>query len=154
MEKYIYNAINKYFRTLSMTGNISKKDKYALFMVSSLYSMYKAFGKIVTKEGIEKMNKYIRCIIDGTCVFDKNVPCIPYNTNIKDSLITIMDSDVIVTTSGDTMVASNRTTQKFTDFSVRTEIQPDQFLVGYDRSDNDELAINVNDLGVFWEVDI
>lgn len=154
MDKFIYNALNKYFKTLSRTGTISQQDKYSLFVVSTLYSMYKAFGKIITKEGVEKMNKYIRCVTNNKCIFDKNVPCFPYSTSVDNSLITIIANDIITTTTGITMTASNNVTQKFTDFSVRTDIQPDQFLVGYDRSDNNELAINVHDLGVFWEVDI
>lgn len=154
MEQYIYKAINKYFRTLSIIGNINKNDKYALFVLSSLYSIYKAFNPLFDKEGIEKLNKYFRCVIQNTCVFDKTIPCFSKHVDNINSLITIIDSDVITTTSGDVMVANNGQTQKFTDFSVRTDIQPDQFLVGYDTSDNNELAINVNDLGVFWEVDI
>ena len=154
MEKFLLKAINKYFKTLSLVGNIQKDAKYSLFVVSTLYSMYNAFGRLFDKEGTEKLNKYVRCLTRNKCVFDKSVPCFTYNTLSSDSLITIIDSDIITTTSGDTMVSTDRTTQNFTDFIVRTDIQPDQFIVGYDSSDNNELAINVNDLGVFWEVDI
>lgn len=154
MEKFIQKAINKYFKTLSMLGSVGKDDKYALFVVSVLYSMYKAFGVLFDKEGTEKLNKYVKCVTSNKCIFDKGVPCFTYNTLSQDSLITIIDSDVIATTSGNVMVSTDRTTQNFTDFIIRTDIQPDQFLVGYDRSDNNEMAINVNDLGVFWEVDI
>lgn len=154
MEKFILKAINKYFKTVSSTGYINKDDKYSLFVVSTLYSMYNAFGRLFDKEGIEKLNKYIECLTTNRCVFDRRIPCFTYNTTSSDSLITIIESDIITTTSGSTMVSTDRTTQNFTDFVVRTDIQPDQFLVGYDGSDNNEMAINVNDLGVFWDVDI
>lgn len=154
MEKFILKAINKYFKTISSTGYINKDDKYSLFVVSTLYSMYNAFGRLFDKEGIEKLNKYIKCLTTNRCVFDRSIPCFTYSTTSSDSLITIIESDIITTTSGSTMVATDRTTQNFTDFVVRTDIQPDQFLVGYDSSDNNEMAINVNDLGVFWDVDI
>lgn len=154
MEKFILKAINKYFKTISSTGYVNKDDKYSLFVVSTLYSMYNAFGRLFDKEGIEKLNKYIKCLTTNRCVFDRSIPCFTYSTTSSDSLITIIESDIITTTSGSTMVATDRTTQNFTDFVVRTDIQPDQFLVGYDSSDNNEMAINVNDLGVFWDVDI
>lgn len=154
MEKFILKAINKYFKTVSSTGYINKDDKYSLFVVSTLYSMYNAFGRLFDKEGIEKLNKYIKCLTTNRCVFDRSIPCFTYSTTSSDSLITIIESDIITTTSGSTMVSTDRTTQNFTDFVVRTDIQPDQFLVGYDSSDNNEMAININDLGVFWDVDI
>ena len=154
MNKFILNSINKYFKTLSFTGNIGKTDKYALFVLSTLYSMFNVFGSLFDKEGTEKLNNYVRCLTRNKCIFDGTVPCFTHGLPSTDSLITIIDSDIIATTSGDTMVSLDRTTQNFTDFVVRTDIQPDQFIVGYDSSDNNELAINVNDLGVFWEVDI
>jgi len=154
MEEYIIKAINKYFRTLASVGYLKSKEAYRLFMVSTLYSMYKAFGPLFDKAGVEKLNKYVRCLTRKTCVFGKGVPCFSYYVEEPNSLITIIDSDVITTTNGETMVSTNNTTQRFTDFVVRTDIQPDQFLVGYDQSDNNELAISVNDLGLFWEVDL
>lgn len=154
MDKFLLKAINKYFKTLSFIGSVGKDDKYSLFIVSTLYSMYNAFGKLFDKAGIEKLNKYVKCLTSNKCIFDRGVPCFTYGTITTDSLTTIIDSDIITTTSGNTMVSTDRTTQNFTDFIIRTDIQPDQFLVGYDRSDNNEMAINVNDLGVFWEVDI
>jgi hypothetical protein len=116
--------------------------------------MYKAFGKLFDKEGVEKLNKYVKCLTSNKCVFEKSIPCFTYGSDVNDSLITILESDIITTTNGSTVVSTDRTTQNFTDFIIRTDIQPDQFIVGYDRSDNNEMAINVNDLGVFWEVDI
>lgn len=154
MNKFILNSINKYFKTLSFTGNVGKTDKYTLFVLSTLYSMFNVLGSLFDKEGTEKLNKYVRCLTRNKCIFDDTVPCFTHGLPSTDSLITIIDSDIIATTSGDTMVSLDRTTQNFTDFVVRTDIQPDQFIVGYDSSDNNELAINVNDLGVFWEVDI
>lgn len=154
MEKFLLKSINKYFRTLSVTGNISKDDRYSLFVVSTLYSMFNAFGKLFDKIGIEKLNKYVKCLTTNKCIFDKSIPCFTYGSDSFDSLVTIIDSDVLTTTSGSTMVSFNRTTKNFKDFIIRTDIQPDQFIVGYDRSDNNEVAVNVNDLGVFWEVDI
>lgn len=154
MEKFLLKALNKYFRTISALGYIHDKEKYSLFVVSTLYSMYKAFGKLFDKEGVEKLNKYVRCLTSNKCVFEKSIPCFTYGSDVTDSLITIIESDIITTTNGSTVVSTDRTTQNFTDFIIRTDIQPDQFIVGYDRSDNNELAINVNDLGVFWEVDI
>lgn len=154
MEKFLLESINKYFKTLSSIGYIKDKEEYSLFVVSTLYSMYRAFGKLFDKEGLEKLNKYVRCLTTNKCIFSKNVPCFTHNIVGTDSLITIIDSDIITTTGGTTMVATDRNTQNFTDFVIRTDIQPDQYIVGYDRSDNNEMAINVNDLGVFWEVDI
>ena len=154
MNTYLYKAINKYFRTLTTLGSINKQEEYKLFMVSTLYNIYKVFFHRVTKTDVELFNKYIECHIKNSCLFDKIVPCLSYNTETNDSLITIIDSDIITTIAGVTQVASNRTTQKFTDFEVRTEIQGDNYVVGYDASDNKEVAVNVNDLGVFWDVDI
>lgn len=155
MNKFLYDSINKYFKTLAYVGNISKVDKYALFVVSTLYSMYNAFGKLFDKEGVEKLNKYVKCLTSNKCIFNKSIPCFTYGSDQTfNSLITIIDNDVITTTSGNVMVSTTGKTQTFTDFSVRTDIQPDQFLVGYDRSDNNEMAVNVNDLGLFWEIDI
>lgn len=154
MEKFLLKAINKYYKTLKSVGYIDAKEKHSLFVVSTLYSMYLAFGKLFDKAGIEKLNKYVKCLTTNKCVFEKSIPCFTYGSDVADSLITIIDSDIITTTSGNTMVSTDRTTQNFTDFIIRTDIQPDQFVVGYDSSDNNELAINVNDLGIFWEVDI
>lgn len=154
MEKFLLESVNKYFKTLSYIGDINSNDKYSLFVVSTLYSMFKAFGKLFDKEGVEQLNKYVRCLTSNKCIFSKSVPCFTYTTFDEDSLITIIDSDIITTTQDQTMVATDRTTQNFTDFVIRTDVQPDQYLVGYDRTDNNEMAINVNDLGVFWDVDI
>lgn len=154
MNKFLLKSINKYFKTLSFIGAIGKHDKYSLFVLSTLYSMFNVFGPLFDKKGTEKLNKYVRCLTRNKCIFDGMIPCFTHGMPSIDSLITIIDSDIIATTSGDIMVSTDRTTQNFTDFVVRTDIQPDQFIVGYDSSDNNELAINVNDLGVFWEVDI
>lgn len=154
MNKFLLKSINKYFKTLSFIGAIGKHDKYSLFVLSTLYSMFNVFGPLFDKKGTEKLNKYVRCLTRNKCIFDGMIPCFTHGMPSTDSLITIIDSDIIATTSGDIMVSTDRTTQNFTDFVVRTDIQPDQFIVGYDSSDNNELAINVNDLGVFWEVDI
>lgn len=156
MDKFLLTSINKYFKTLSITGNIQKSDKYALFIVSTLYSMFNAFGKLFDKAGTEALNRYVKCLTSNKCIFNKSVPCFTYSTPSYDfnSLITIIDNDVITTTSGNVMVSTSGNTQTFTDFSVRTDIQPDQFLVGYDRSDNNEMAVNINDLGLFWDIDL
>lgn len=151
MDRYLYNALNKYFKTLSYAGTINKDDKYTLFIVSTVYNIYKLFSKIITKEDSEKINAYINCLVKDKCLFERSVPCLSYNVGVDDSLITIIDSDVINTTNGNTVVSTQRVTQNFTDFSVRTDIQPDQYLVGYDQSDNTEVAINIQDVGIFWE---
>lgn len=150
MDNYLYKAINKYYKTLQVTGTISKEDKYSLFIISTIYSIYKSFGKLFTKDDLASINKYLRCLVKNKCVLGRNIPCLEF-VNDGDSLITIIDSDVIETTNGINMVSTDRQTQKFTDFTVRTDIQADQYIVGYDESDNKEVAINIKDLGVFWE---
>lgn len=151
MERYIYNAITKLFRTLASTGTVTNNDKYKLYIVGALYSISKAFAALVTKEDNEKMNRYIDCLVANNCLFGKNVPVLEYE---GDSLITIIDSDIITDYGGTTIVSQQRRTKKFTDFTVRTDVEHDQYVVGYDQSENNEVAINVQDLGVFWEVDI
>lgn len=150
MEEFILNAINKHFRTLSLTGSINSIDKQKLFIVSSIYSIYKSFRKFVNKEDAVKFTKYVECLAKRNCLFGKSVPCFqPF-----DSLVTIVDNDVIVDNEDIILVSADRKTKKLTDFTVKTDIELDQYIVGYDVSDNNEIAINVNDLGVFWDVDI
>lgn len=151
MDRYLYNALNKYFKTLSYTGTINKGDKYSLFAISSIYNIYKLFSRLITKEDSERINAYIRCLVKNNCLFEGDVPCLSYNVEIDDSLITIKDGEVMTTIHGITIVSTQRVTQKFTDFSVREEVESDQYLVGYDQSDNTEVAINVKDIGIFWE---
>jgi hypothetical protein len=153
MDKFLYNAINKYFKTLRIVGSIDKQEEYSLFVITGVYSIYKLFNNLVTKADKEKLDAYIRCLAKNKCLFDKNVPCLSIDGQIN-SLITIIDSDIIETTQGNVMVATNGKTQRFTDFEVRTELQGDNYVVGYDQSENNEVAINVQDLGVFWEVDV
>lgn len=154
MDNYLYKAINKYFKTLSKLGTIKQQETNNLFVVSTVYDIYKMFYHRITQAETEILNRYIQCHVNNNCLFGKDIPYLEYNKEITDSLITIIDSDVITTTGGITQVATNRTTQNFTDFEVRTEIQADNYIVGYDASDNKEVAVNVNDLGVFWDVDI
>lgn len=150
MEEYLYNAINTYFKTLAATGAIKKSDKHKLFIFSTIYSIYNLFSGVITKAEAEKINNYIRCLADKSCLFAQTIPAYS-SVAVSDSLITIVDDDIITTTEGNTVVSTARQTQDFTDFSVRTDIQPDQYLVGYDESDNTEVAINVQDIGIFWE---
>lgn len=150
MEKYIYDAINKYFKTLSVIGTIDSTEKYKLYIIGALYSVTKTFAALVTKEDVEKFNTYIECLVNSSCLFDKNVPSLNY----EDSLITIIDNDIITDHGGTTLVSNQRKTRTFNDFVVRTDVEADQYVVGYDQSENDEVAINVTDLGVFWDIDI
>lgn len=154
MDNYIYKALNKYFSTLSKVGYIKQKDAWGLLMVNHAYSIYKIFKNLVTKEDIEIFNDFIECKARNNCLFVRSVPYLTYVDSIGDAIQTIITEDDINTIAGSTVVAANRKTQKFTDFEVRTEIQGDNYVVGYDASDNKEVAVNVNNLGVFWDVDI
>lgn len=150
MNKYIYDAVEKYFKTLSKVGTIKDKDRYKLFIVNTVYNFYNTFNDLITEEDNVLINKFIQCCVKNSCLFKKSIPYLSYNTQ-DHSLITIIDSDIIKTADGNTMVATNNKTQKFTDFELRNELQDDNYVVGYDRSDDKEIAININDLGVFWE---
>lgn len=163
MEQFIFNAIDKYFRTITATGSFNKNEKLRLFMTVSLYKIYIAFclfrdpdtqEKFINKEVVEKFNKVLDCLCSNNCLFSKDVPYFTTVVPSEDSLVTFINEDIISTFSGNTMVAFNRNTQNFKDFIIPTEIQADNYVVGYDNSSNTELAINVNDLGVFWGVDI
>lgn len=151
MEKYLYNAIKKYFNTLSNVGFVKNKDKWNIFVAMTVYSIFKVFSGLIEKKDIESLNKFMQCITKNSCYFGKGVPCLNVGAN---SLITIINSDIITDTEGTTLVSQSGSTRKFTDFAVQTEIQSDQYLVGYDRSENDEVAINVTNLGVFWDIDL
>lgn len=153
MNAYLHKAITKYFNTLSNIGRINSQDKRNLFTVAAAYDIYKVFYHRATPEDVEYFNKYIRCHTKDSCLFGRTVPDLGHSTD-GDSLITIIDSDVITTTGGTVVTSTQRITQNFTDFEVRTDIQPDNYVVGYDASDNREVSINVNDLGVFWEEDL
>lgn len=152
MEEFILNAITKYYKTLQTLGFIDKSDEKKLFMVSTIYDMYKAFYPFFQQnvKDIEALNRWVDCITSNSCLFSKDVPTFGYRDGISDSLITIEEGDVIATTNGAVMTSTRRVTQNFTDFSISTDIQPDQYLVGYDVSDNKEMAVNINDLGIFW----
>lgn len=150
MNRFVNKAIWKYFSTISNIGRIDSKEKNNLFVIASAYDIYRMFYHRASPSDVEQFNRYIACHAKDSCLFDRSVPTLGHNDD-GDSLITIIDSDIMETTGGATMVSTQRATQKFTDFEVRTEIQPDNFVVGYDASDNREVQINVNDLGLFWE---
>lgn len=150
MEEFLFKAINKYFKTISITGNMDKQAKNKLTMITFANSFITVFKPLINKQDIEKLNKYIDCLAKNNCLFDKNVPYI----NITDNIITIETGVPITNIEGVDLVSQERKTKKFTDFVVKTEIQADQYVVGYDVSDDTEVAVNVNDLGVFWDVDI
>lgn len=155
MERYLYNAITKLYRTLTTTGTVNSNDKYKLYIIGALYSISKTFGALVTREDNEKFNKYIACLAENNCLVGRSVPCLDYNLDYnEDSLVTILNNDIITDAGGTTLVSIQRRTRTFNDFIVRSDIEADQYVVGYDQSANDEVAINVQDLGVFWDVDI
>lgn len=151
MDKYMYNALYKYFNTLKKTGFVKDRDKWNLFVANTVYGIFKVFEGLITQADAEILNKFMQCITRNSCYFGKGIPCLNFRT---DSLITIINNDIITDTNGTTLVAQSRNTKKFTDFAVQTEIQSDQYLVGYDRSAADEVAINVTNLGVFWDIDL
>lgn len=155
MDEILINALKKYFSTLSNMGSVDKHLKRNLYLVSSVYSFYKAFYHFINKEDAEKLTQFFRCIMKDNCLYPKSIPCITYGGDYPtDSLITIIENDIIQTLNGATMVSQNRQTQDFKDFVILTDLQADNYVVGYDNSDNREVAINVQDLGVFWGVDI
>ena len=150
MEEYIFNGIEKYFRTLRLVGTIDNTEKIKLFITSSIYNIYTAFKPLVVKTDAEKLNKYLDCLLQKSCLLGKNVPCL----QAGDAIITIQDNIPMGDIEGNVFVTNERKTKKFVDFVISTQVEPDQYVVGYDQSDNNEVAINVNDLGVFWDVDI
>ena len=154
MDNYLYDTIKRYFTTLSAMGSIKKSEKYALFVASSVLNVYKTFQNIISPEDTIKFNEYLHCLAKShPCIFKKFMPELTYDAAIN-SLITIIDKDIIATQSGAITVSQNRKTQEFPDFEARTDLQIDNYVVGYDESDRKEVRFNVVDLGVFWEVDL
>lgn len=154
MDNYLYDTIKRYFTTLSAMGSIKKSEKYALFVASSVFNVYKTFQNIISPEDTIKFNEYLHCLAKShPCIFKKFMPELTYDAAIN-SLITIIDKDIIATQSGAITVSQNRKTQEFPDFEARTDLQIDNYVVGYDESDRKEVRFNVVDLGVFWEVDL
>lgn len=151
METYFNKAVKKYFDTISKVGTISDSDKRSIFVVLAAYDIYRTFWSVESPEDIEYFEKFIRCHAKDTCLFDRRYnPDLPYYDH-GDSLITIEDGDMITTTTGTVMASTQRVTRKFTDFEVRQDMQADNYLVGFDASDNMEISVKVDDIGIFWE---
>lgn len=150
MDKFIYAAINKYFNTLSQIGTIREKEKNILFVILAVYDIYQMFCEKITKQDVEYFNKFIECRAKNSCLFSGRIPCFS-SIKTDDEIVSIDDNSIVKTVDGKDITSIGRTIQNFTNFEIRNNMESDNYIVGYDVSDNREIAFNINNFGVFWQ---
>lgn len=149
----IKEALDKYFDTLKMIGNINHNETSILIIMTFIRRFIRSRKVIFTQEDINKLNEILDCLTSKSCTL-KPISQLCLGTISNPS--SIITQNGIPISGQNRIIISSQTgeTQMFPDFEFRTDLQSDNFLVGYDTSDQVETRYSIGDIGLFWEVDL
>ena len=136
---------------MSMIGQVSNKERMKLWMALSIYYFYGIFNNSINGKDFEKLQRAIDCFGKGSCLFSGTVPTLTDLDDSFNSIITIEEGDVMTKSKDGTVIQSTkRVTTTFPEFLENSDLQMDQYVVGYDESSNEEIKTKLTDLTVFW----
>ena len=157
MDKSIIEGINKLFNTISRLGYIDDSEINKLLVLSFIHDMLS--GNLVyelTTDDYIEINNVIACIESNSCTI-KDIPYIIYNVEEgeepTDAIITTVNNIVKTIKENQTMVPQQGGTKKFTEFAYKPSFDYDAYIVGYDDSENTEIRVPAQNLGVYWMED-
>ena len=77
MDSFVYNAINRYFHTLGLTGYMNKKNVNSLLVLIFYYNLiYHDYRGYVSKKDYHSIEKALNCLYGTNCL-------IPYPDYLK-----------------------------------------------------------------------